>query len=201
MIGPHKRDGPSTRQTGCWGCTVERASEYDLEPELDVTRWIDARGLAEGAGRQASIGILQVHIVEQIEELSSKLNACGLILPEPGNPGVLDDVEVGVNVSRTDKRIAAEVSFLTQARHREIRPREDTIQELLFRPLLESAERGDVGIVSVEPVGVVVAAAVPNDSSTCIGNRDKGIVTHDVVRAALLQDDHSASLPPARQPT
>src|SRR5208337_588309 len=172
-----KPAGPIAPRMGATGPSAYRWSEYYLYAELNVSCRVDRRGLAEGAVRQASIGVLQVHVVEQVKELTPDLNACGLILPEPRDLVVLDQVEVGVDVSRTDVGIAAEVSFLTQARYWEIGPREDTIQEFLFVPTLESAERGHLGIVGIEPVGVVVAAAVPDDLSTRIRNRDKGIVT------------------------
>jgi hypothetical protein len=100
-------------------------SEYDLQAELNVSCGIDGCSPPEGAVAHSPVRVLQVHVVEQVEGLSPELEFCSLIVPEPRDTGVLDDVEVAVDVTWADVGIATEVPLLAQGRRRKLGCRKD----------------------------------------------------------------------------
>jgi hypothetical protein len=99
---------------------VRSESEYDLQAELNVSCGIDGCTHPEGAVAHRPVRGLQVHVVEQVEGLSPELKLCTSVMPEPRDSGVLDDVEVAVDVTWADVTIATIIPLLAQGRRRKI---------------------------------------------------------------------------------
>ena len=86
--------------------------ETELQPELQVTRWISASRNPEKRVVQAGVVADQkICMVEDVEGFSSKLQMGSF-----RNPEVLENRHVGRPVARTYKRIAAKVPHAAQTR-------------------------------------------------------------------------------------
>ena len=130
------------------GCTAgselaEPTSELEARPKvkLQAARRQLAGGLAERTVGHARVNAIQVGAVKQVEDFALGFDF-DLLRKEPRKAEVLLEGEVHVLVSRPVVGVAAEITFLTKSRRRELRRREDSVQEFGLRLAAQVRAKG-----------------------------------------------------------
>ena len=172
-----------------------RYLKFESQAELDIACGERRRRASEQRARDVRGRWLQIHPVEDIEEFDPELDIC-LVAPFPGNPGHLQQSEIGVCIARADERVASQRPVLTHGGLGEVIDGEDLVGELeiatvpmLGVPESRRAERRESVAVRVE-----VAPAIPDQVSACVQDRNERESASDGEGPAALKNCHSARL-------
>src|SRR3954447_20077643 len=101
-------------------------SEYQTSAQLDNARVVSGCRPAELAVVQVGVHALEVHPVQDIEELEAKLQVYAL-----GDPVVLNHAPVDVDEARVSELAALFVALVSRSGCRQVRSRENAIDVLL----------------------------------------------------------------------
>ncbi len=124
---------------------VAASLEAGAQVHLHAARRQLAGGLAERTVSHARVDAVEVGAVKQIENLAFGLDL-HLFREEPRNIEVFLEGEIEVLVSGPVEGVAAKIPFHAESRRREIRGREDSLQELALRSAAQVwAKRRHVG--------------------------------------------------------
>src|SRR5215831_12232006 len=130
-------------------------------------------------------------MVEKVIELCAKLHIRTVVTHKPGNPGLLAEGHIGIEIAGISIHATPYIALLSQRGSREIRGRKEPVQILLLgRALRWILEKRRIRVIVVVAVSIVIATGIPDDGPGCITNRDERQRAIHTKGTALLVDSH-----------